>query len=144
MTRRFTAEILNFIGPEIDIVAPDMGTNEQVMFWIMDPYSQHKGYSVPDIVTGKPVDIGGTLGREEATGRGLVYTIVEAAEHFKLNLKWSSAVVQGFGNVGMVAAKDLAALGVKVTAVSDRSGALFNEHGMDLEEIILHKEKSRR
>jgi glutamate dehydrogenase (NAD(P)+) len=86
MTRRYTAEILNFIGPEIDVPAPDMGTNEQVMAWVMDTYSQHKGHAVPEIVTGKPVEIGGTLGRREATGRGVVYTIIEAAEYRKIDL----------------------------------------------------------
>ena len=86
MTRRFTAEILNFIGPEVDVPAPDMGTNEQVMAWMMDTYSQHKGHAVPEIVTGKPVAIGGTLGRREATGRGVVYTIIEAAKHLNIDL----------------------------------------------------------
>ena len=132
MTRRFTAEILNFIGPEIDIPAPDMGTNEQVMAWIMDTYSQHKGHSVPEIVTGKPVAIGGTLGRKEATGRGVIYTIIEAAKHLKIELSRCSAAVQGFGNVGLVAATDLALLGVKVIAVNDRSGGLVNKQGLSL------------
>ena len=105
MTRRFTAEIINVIGPEIDVPAPDMGTNEQVMAWIMDTYSQHKGHAVPEIVTGKPVAIGGTLGRREATGRGVVYTIIEAAKHLGIDLSNCTAVVQGFGNVGAVAAQ---------------------------------------
>ncbi len=142
MTRRFTAEILNFIGPEIDIPAPDMGTNEQVMAWIMDTYSQHKGHSVPEIVTGKPVAIGGTLGRKEATGRGVVYSIIEAAKHLKMDLSRSSAAIQGFGNVGLVAARDLDRLGVKVIAVSDRSGGLVNERGLPLDDLIQHKEKT--
>ncbi len=140
MTRRFTAEILNFIGPEVDIPAPDMGTNEQVMAWIMDTYSQHKGHSVPEIVTGKPVAIGGTLGRKEATGRGVVYTVVEAAKHLKIDLSRSSVAIQGFGNVGLVTAKDLAQLGVKVIAVSDRSGGLIDQRGLALEDLIQHKE----
>jgi len=144
MTRRFTAEILNFIGPEIDIPAPDMGTNEQVMAWIMDTYSQHKGHSVPEIVTGKPVAIGGTLGRKEATGRGVVYTIIEAAKHLKMDLSRSSAAIQGFGNVGLVAARDLDRLGVKVIAVSDRSGGLVNKRGLPLDDLIQHKEKTGR
>ena len=142
MTRRFTAEILNFIGPEIDIPAPDMGTNEQVMAWIMDTYSQHKGHSVPEIVTGKPVAIGGTLGRKEATGRGVVYTIIEAAKHLKMDLSRSSAAIQGFGNVGLAAARDLAQLGVKVIAVNDRSGGLVNERGLPLDDLIQHKDKT--
>src|SRR5678816_3119911 len=93
MTRRFTAELLNFIGPEVDIPAPDMGTNEQVMAWIMDTYSQHKGYAVPGIVTGKPVDIGGTLGRREATGRGIGYIVEQAANHLGMELTKCSASV---------------------------------------------------
>src|SRR3989338_8624373 len=117
MTRRYTAEILNFIGPEVDIPAPDMGTNEQVMAWVMDTYSQHKGYAVPGVVTGKPVDIGGSLGRPEATGRGVVYAIIEAAKHLGVDLSRCTAAVQGFGNVGSVATKELASVGVKVIAV---------------------------
>jgi len=144
MTRRYTAEILNFIGPEVDIPAPDMGTNEQVMAWVMDTYSQHKGYAVPEVVTGKPVDIGGTQGRREATGRGVVYTIMEAAKHRGLDLAKCSAAVQGFGNVGLVTARELASLGVEVRAVSDRSGAVWSKKGLPVEELILYKEKNRR
>src|SRR5215510_4354285 len=118
MTRRYTAEIINVIGPEVDVPAPDMGTNEQVMAWIMDTYSQHKGHAVPGIVTGKPVAIGGTLGRREATGRGVVYTIAEAAKHLGIELRNCTAAVQGFGNVGSVAVKELAGAGIRVIAVS--------------------------
>jgi glutamate dehydrogenase (NAD(P)+) len=132
MTRRYTAEILNFIGPEVDVPAPDMGTNEQVMAWIMDTYSQHKGHAVPEIVTGKPVDIGGTLGRKEATGRGLVYTILEAARELNMKLSGCTAAVQGFGNVGAVAARELAALGVKIIAVSDRYGGYYSDRGLPI------------
>ena len=114
MTRRYTAEILDFIGPEVDIPAPDMGTDEQVMAWIMDTYSQHKGHAVPGVVTGKPVSIGGTLGRRDATGRGVVYTIVEAAKHVGLDLQRCSAVVQGFGNVGSAATLYFARAGARV------------------------------
>jgi len=142
MTRRYTAEILNFIGPEVDVPAPDMGTNEQVMAWIMDTYSQHRGFAVPGVVTGKPVAIGGTLGRREATGRGVVYTIVETAKHLGLSLEKSTAVVQGFGNVGLIAAKELARLGVKVVAVSDSSAALYRSTGLALDEVIAYKEKN--
>jgi glutamate dehydrogenase (NAD(P)+) len=142
MTRRYTAEILNFIGPEIDVPAPDMGTNEQVMAWIMDTYSQHRGFAVPGVVTGKPVAIGGTLGRREATGRGVVYTIVEAAKHLGLALEKSTAVVQGFGNVGLIAAQELARLGVKIAAVSDSSAALYRGTGLALDEVVAYKEKS--
>ena len=136
MTRRYTAEILNFIGPEIDIPAPDMGTNEQVMAWIMDTYSQHKGHAVPEIATGKPVDIGGTLGRREATGRGVVYTIIEAAKHLNMDLTKCTAVVQGFGNVGSVAVKELANIGVKIIGVSDRTGGFYDPKGLPVEKLL--------
>jgi glutamate dehydrogenase (NAD(P)+) len=136
MTRRYTAEIINFIGPEVDVPAPDMGTNEQVMAWIMDTYSQHKGHAVPEIVTGKPVAIGGTLGRREATGRGVVYTIIEAANHLGIDLTKSSAAVQGFGNVGSVVVKELAEIGVKVVAVSDRTGGFYDAKGLPVDRLL--------
>jgi glutamate dehydrogenase (NAD(P)+) len=138
MTRRYTAEILNFIGPEVDVPAPDMGTDEQVMAWIMDTYSQHKGHAVPEIVTGKPVDIGGTLGRREATGRGLVYLIREAAEHLGIELSKCTAAVQGFGNVGSVAAKELAAQGVKLIGISDRTGGIYHPGGISVDAALNH------
>lgn len=136
MTRRFTAEILNFIGPEVDIPAPDMGTNEQVMAWIMDTYSQHKGHAVPEVVTGKPLAIGGTLGRREATGRGVVYCILEAAKYLGVDLTKCTAAVQGFGNVGSVVVKELASLGVKIIGVSDRTGGFFDARGLPVERLI--------
>ncbi|HEX7230410.1 MAG TPA: Glu/Leu/Phe/Val dehydrogenase [Candidatus Binatia bacterium] len=136
MTRRFTAEIINVIGPEVDVPAPDMGTGEQVMAWIMDTYSQHKGHAVPEIVTGKPVAIGGTLGRREATGRGVVYMIIEAAKHLKIDLSRCTAVVQGFGNVGSVAVKELANIGVKVIGVSDRTGGFVDLNGLPVEKLL--------
>jgi glutamate dehydrogenase (NAD(P)+) len=136
MTRRYTAEILNFIGPEVDVPAPDMGTNEQVMAWIMDTYSQHKGHAVPEIVTGKPVAIGGTLGRREATGRGVVYTIMEAANHLGIDLSQCTAVVQGFGNVGSVAVKELANAGVKIIGVSDHTDGFFDAKGLPVDKLL--------
>jgi len=136
MTRRYTAEILNFIGPDVDVPAPDMGTNEQVMAWIMDTYSQHKGHAVAEIVTGKPVSIGGTLGRREATGRGLVYTIIEAAKHINMDLSKCTAVVQGFGNVGSVAVKELAHIGVKIIGVSDRTGGFYDAKGLPVDKLL--------
>jgi len=136
MTRRFTAEILNFIGPEVDVPAPDMGTNEQVMAWMMDTYSQHKGHAVPEIVTGKPVAIGGTLGRREATGRGVVYTIIEAAKHLEIDLGKCTAVVQGFGNVGSVAAKELTGIGVKVIGIADRTGGFVDTQGLPVDKLL--------
>ncbi len=136
MTRRFTAEILNIIGPDVDVPAPDMGTNEQVMAWIMDTYSQHKGHSVPEIVTGKPVAIGGTLGRRDATGRGVVYTIIEAAKELQVDLSKCTAVVQGFGNVGSVAAKELANIGVKIIGVADRTGGFVDTKGLPVDKLL--------
>jgi glutamate dehydrogenase (NAD(P)+) len=136
MTRRFTAEMLNFIGPEVDVPAPDMGTNEQVMAWIMDTYSQHKGHAVPEIVTGKPVAIGGTLGRRDATGRGIVYTIIEAAKHLKTDLSRCTAVVQGFGNVGSVVVKELTHIGVEVIGVSDRTGGFYDANGLPVDKLL--------
>ena len=136
MTRRFTAEIINVIGPEVDVPAPDMGTGEQVMAWIMDTYSQHKGHAVPEIVTGKPVAIGGTLGRREATGRGVVYMIIEAAKHLNIDLSRCTAVVQGFGNVGSVAVKELASIGVKLIGVSDRTGGFVDLKGLPVEKLL--------
>lgn len=136
MTRRYTAEILNFIGPQIDVPAPDMGTNEQIMAWVMDTYSQHKGYAVPEIVTGKPLDIGGTLGRREATGRGVVYTTIEAAEHLGIDLSQRTAAVQGFGNVGSVVVKELTNIGVKVIGVSDRTGGFYDRKGLPVDRLM--------
>jgi glutamate dehydrogenase (NAD(P)+) len=130
MTRRYTAEILNFIGPEVDVPRPDMGTNQQVMAWLMDTYSQKKGYAVPGVVTGKPVEIGGTAGRREATGRGVVYLIMEACKHLNLNPSRSTAAIQGFGNVGSVVAQELKGLGVKIIAVSDYTGGLYDRNGL--------------
>lgn len=142
MTRRYTAEILNFIGPEVDVPGPDMGTNEQVMAWVMDTYSQHKGYAVPEIVTGKPVDIGGTVGRREATGRGVVYTIIEAAKYLGIDLAKCTAAVQGFGNVGSVVAAELVSQGTKVIAVSDRGGGLYAEQGLPVERLLEYAGKN--
>ena len=136
LTRRYTAEILNFIGPEVDVPAPDMGTNEQVMAWIMDTYSQHKGHAVPEVVTGKPVAIGGTHGRREATGRGVVYMITEAANYLGLGITGCTAVVQGFGNVGSVVTQELARLGVRVIGVSDRTGGYFDAKGLPVEKLL--------
>ena len=138
LTRRYTMEIIEMIGPDRDIPAPDMGTDEQVMAWIMDTYSQQIGHAVPEIVTGKPVVLGGSQGRSEATGRGLVYLIVEAAEHLKLDLKKSTAAVQGFGNVGSNAARFLAQSGVKVVAVSDVSTAVYNPKGLEINALLDH------
>jgi glutamate dehydrogenase (NAD(P)+) len=142
LTRRYTAEILNIIGPEVDVPAPDMGTNEQVMAWVMDTYSQHKGYAVPEVVTGKPVDVGGTQGRREATGRGVVYVMLEAAKYLNIDLSRCTAAVQGFGNVGSVVVKELADVGVKVIAVSDRTGGFYDPKGLPVNRILEYAAKN--
>lgn len=143
LTRRFTQEIIPFIGPQIDIPAPDVGTNEQTMAWIMDTYSVHMGHSVPGVVTGKPVLLGGSLGRREATGRGVAYLINRAMDTAKLDPANATAVVQGFGNVGSVTAFSLAKYGVKITAVSDAYGAIHNAKGLNLPELEKHIAKTR-
>ena len=138
LTRRYTIEIIDMIGPDKDIPAPDLGTNEQVMAWIMDTYSQQVGYAVPEIVTGKPVVLGGSLGRKEATGRGLVYVIQLAAEQIKLDLKHATAIVQGFGNVGSHAARFLAELGTRIVAVSDVNTAVYNPRGLSVDALAAY------
>ena len=143
ITRRFTQEIISFIGPQIDIPAPDMGTNEQTMAWMMDTYSVHMGYSVPGVVTGKPVLLGGSVGRREATGRGVGYLANRAMDVIGLEAGKATAAVQGFGNVGSVAAFSLAKYGVKIIAVSDALGAVLNEKGLDLLELEKHVAKTK-
>lgn len=135
LTRRYTMEISLIIGPEKDIPAPDVNTNPQVMAWIMDTYSMQLGYSVPAVVTGKPIELGGSLGRNEATGTGCVYTIEEAASHTGLELKGASVAIQGFGNAGSVAATYLGDLGCRVVAVSDTQGGIFNTDGLNIASV---------
>ncbi len=134
LTRRFTTEIINFIGPDVDIPAPDMGTNPQVMAWIMDTYSQMKGHACNGVVTGKPIELGGSQGRLQATGRGLVYCVVAAAKHLKIDLSQCTASIQGYGNVGHWAGRELERNGVKILALSDVTGAVYNADGLDLKE----------
>ncbi len=138
VTRRYTQEIISFIGPQVDIPAPDMGTNEQTMAWMMDTYSVHMGYTVPGVVTGKPVLLGGSVGRREATGRGVGYLANRAMDVLGLDSSRATAVVQGFGNVGSVAAFSLAKCGVKILAVSDAFGGVFNGAGLDLLALEKH------
>ena len=135
LTRRYTQEMIPFIGPQVDVMAPDLGTNEQVMAWMMDTYSVHAGLTVPSIVTGKPVALGGSLGRREATGRGVGYLVNRASDTIGLELGKASAVVQGYGNVGSIAALSLARYGVKVIAVSDVRGGIYNSNGLNLWEL---------
>ena len=132
LTRRYTQEMIPFIGPQVDVMAPDLGTNEQIMAWMMDSYSVHIGYSVPSIVTGKPVLLGGSVGRREATGRGVAYLVNRAMDTIGLNAAKATAVVQGFGNVGSVSALSLQKYGTRIIAVSDAFGGLFNAKGLDI------------
>jgi glutamate dehydrogenase (NAD(P)+) len=138
LTRRYTAEIGPFIGPEVDIPAPDMGTNDLTMAWIMDTYSQHVGRCTPHVVTGKPVDVGGSVLRKEATGRGVVYCIEEAANEVGLKLDGATAVLHGFGNVGIHAAAELTRRRVRLTAVADVTGGYVREQGLDVDRMIEH------
>jgi glutamate dehydrogenase (NAD(P)+) len=142
LTRRFTTEISDMIGPDSDIPAPDVNTNAQIMAWMMDTYSMHRGFSVTGVVTGKPVSIGGSEGRQEATGRGVVYTIQEAAKSVDLDLTGARVVVQGYGNAGESAARFIAELGAKVIAVSDSRGGVFNGDGLDLQLVTRHKQET--
>jgi glutamate dehydrogenase (NAD(P)+) len=135
LTRRYTQEMIPFIGEKVDVMAPDMGTNEQTMAWMMDTYSVHTGYTVPSIVTGKPVGIGGSLGRRESTGRGVGYLINRVMDVLELQPANTRAVVQGFGNVGSVAAFSLAKYGSRIIGISDVSGGLHNEKGINLWEL---------
>lgn len=137
LTRRFTAELLPIIGPERDIPAPDVGTNAQVMAWLMDAYSANVGYSVPGVVTGKPLSIGGSAGREEATGRGVAVVTREVARRIGLTLGGASVVIQGFGNVGANAARILAKeCGCRIVAISDAKGGYYNPKGLDIEALL--------
>src|SRR4051812_3104430 len=132
LTRRFTEEVLAIIGPRMDVMAPDLGTDEQTMAWIMDTYSMKIGYACPEIVTGKPVELGGCIGRREATGRGVTYCVLEALQELKIPTQQCTAVVQGFGNVGSVVCQELAQRGVKIVGVGDRYGAIRNPKGIDI------------
>ncbi len=136
LTRRYATEISIIIGPNEDIPAPDMGTDAQVMAWIMDTISMHRGYTEAGVVTGKPVSAGGTLGRAEATGRGLLFIVQETARQFGVALQGATVAVQGFGSVGAVAAQLLHKAGAKVIAVSDSGGGIYNEQGLDIEVLM--------
>jgi glutamate dehydrogenase (NAD(P)+) len=138
MTRRFTEEVLDIIGPRKDVMAPDLGTDEQTMAWIMDTYSMKVGYACPEIVTGKPVELGGCVGRREATGRGVVFCVMEALKELKLLPGEATAVVQGFGNVGSVVCQELAKRGVKIIAAGDRWGSIRNPKGIDIGALTQH------
>ena len=142
LTRRYATEISFLISPEGDIPAPDVGTNPQIMAWIMDTYSMHRGYSTPAIVTGKPIAVGGSRGRIEATGTGVMFTTMEAMKHLGMDPAETSVAVQGFGNVGSVAALRMWEQGCKVVAVSDVVGGLYNANGLNIPDLIQHAKAS--
>jgi len=136
LTRRYTAEIINIIGPDIDVPAPDVNTNAQIMAWVMDTYSMQKGRTVPGVVTGKPIEIGGSVGRENATGMGLYFVLQALVEKLRLDLKSLKIVVQGFGNVGGTIADLIYKHGCKVIAISDISTGIYCEDGLDVEKLL--------
>jgi glutamate dehydrogenase (NAD(P)+) len=138
LSRRYMQEMIPFVGPHTDVMAPDMGTNEQVMAWFMDTYSMYQGQTVMEIVTGKPVSSGGTLGRREATGRGVAHLSKKVLDVLSINPSGATAVVQGFGNVGSYAALGLHQFGMKVIAVSDHTGALYDAKGLDIPALMRH------
>jgi glutamate dehydrogenase/leucine dehydrogenase len=142
LTRRYTAEIILLIGPDLDIPAPDLGTDEQTMAWMMDTYSMTQGRTVPGVVTGKPLIVGGSAGRREATGRGIVFTLYQAARHLGQELRGKRIVVQGFGNVGSVAARILWRDGCTIAGISDVKGGIWNPNGIDIRQLEAHVAES--
>jgi glutamate dehydrogenase (NAD(P)+) len=143
LTRRYTAGIINTLGPDSDVPAPDVNTNERVMAWVMDTYSMRMGHTVTAVVTGKPIEMGGSLGRREATGRGCMIVTKEALKHLGMSMQGTTVAVQGFGNVGSVAAALLQREGAKIVAISDRHGAFYNKNGIDIEAALKHTQKAR-
>jgi glutamate dehydrogenase (NAD(P)+) len=136
LTRRYVAEIIDAIGPDKDVPAPDVNTNDQIMAWVMDTYSMHVGHTETAVVTGKPVEMGGSLGRREATGRGVMITTRDAAKHLKLDIKQATVAVQGFGNVGSVSAALLSKIGARIVAVTDWKGGVYNQAGLDIAKML--------
>jgi glutamate dehydrogenase (NAD(P)+) len=143
LTRRYTAGIIHTLGPDSDVPAPDVNTNERVMAWVMDTYSMHHRHTVTAVVTGKPVEMGGSLGRREATGRGCMIVTKEALRHLGMKVAGTTVAVQGFGNVGSVAAQLLAREGCKIRAISDRTGAYYNKNGIDVDAAIEYVKRNR-
>ena len=143
ITRRYTSEIVEILGPEKDVPAPDMNTNEQVMAWIMDTYSMHARQTVTAVVTGKPIHLGGSKGRREATGRGVMFIVQQATKLLNMELKGARVIVQGFGNVGSVSAQLLHNLGCRIVGVSDIQNGLYNEKGLDIPAVSAHSQKTR-
>jgi len=143
MTRRYTAELVEFIGPEKDVPAPDVNTNEQTMAWMMDTYSMHMRQTVTSVVTGKPLALGGSLGRREATGRGVMIVCDEAIKRLGLQRASTRVIVQGFGNVGSYAAKLMCEDGYKIIGIAEIDGGLYNPNGIDIPALFQHKERNR-
>jgi glutamate dehydrogenase (NAD(P)+) len=143
LTRRYVAEIIDAIGPDKDVPAPDVNTNDQIMAWVMDTYSMHVGYTATAVVTGKPIEMGGSLGRREATGRGVMIVTRESAKHLGFDIKGSTVAVQGFGNVGSVSADLLSRLGAKIVAVTDWKGGVYNAGGLDITKMIDYARQHR-
>jgi glutamate dehydrogenase (NAD(P)+) len=143
ITRRYTSAIIEVLGPDSDVPAPDVNTNERVMAWIMDTYSMHKRHTVTAVVTGKPVAMGGSLGRREATGRGCMLVTREALKRLKMPIAGTRVAIQGFGNVGSIAGQLMEELGLKVVAVSDKSGGIYNPDGLRLKEVVQHTRQKR-
>ena len=143
LTRRYVAEIVDAIGPEKDVPAPDVNTNDQIMAWVMDTYSMHVGHTSTAVVTGKPIEMGGSLGRREATGRGVMIVIREAAKNLKLEIKGATVAVQGFGNVGSVSADLLSKIGAKIVAVTDWKGGVYNKSGLDITKMLDYARQHR-
>ncbi len=143
LTRRYIAEIVDAIGPEKDVPAPDVNTNDQIMAWVMDTYSMHVGHTTTSVVTGKPVELGGSLGRREATGRGVMIATRESAKHLGFDIKGATVAVQGFGNVGGISAQLLAQIGARIVAVTDWKGGVYNEKGLDIDKLLAHVQQHR-
>jgi glutamate dehydrogenase (NAD(P)+) len=143
MTRRYTAELIEFLGPEKDVPAPDMGTNEQTMAWMMDTYSMHMRQTVTAVVTGKPINIGGSRGRREATGRGVMIVCDEALRKFEMSRESTRVIVQGFGNVGSNAAKLMQDAGYKIIGIAEYDGGLFNRHGINIDDLLQYRDRNK-
>jgi glutamate dehydrogenase (NAD(P)+) len=142
ITRRYTAEIIEFIGPEKDVPAPDMNTNDQTMAWIMDTYSMHMRHTTTAVVTGKPLNLGGSLGRPEATGRGCMFVTLEALKKFRIAPENASVVIQGFGNVGGMAARLMKRAGFRIVCIIEYDGAVYNKNGLDVEGVMRHRKET--
>jgi len=143
LTRRYIAEIIDAIGPEKDVPAPDVNTNDQVMAWIMDTYSMHVGHTSTAVVTGKPIELGGSIGRREATGRGVTIVASESARHLGFDIKDATIAIQGFGNVGSVAAQLLAEAGARIVGITDWKGGVYNAGGLDVSKLALHVQEHK-